>query len=129
MDDFSKPKIAWARLMRITKRDVNDFPRFALIPEGIFTVDSLCFFSGNEIERICFILNSEYAAYYFLKNIVALDNGGLQMRQQYIEEMPLPMVSDNSDESIYSTFGFTDDEILFISNYIKSRKEEILERD
>ena len=129
MDDFSKPKIVWARLMRLTKRDVNDFPRFALVPETITTVDSLCFFTGNDIERLCFLLNSEYAAYYFLKNIVALDNGGLQMRQQYIEEIPLPQNTEFSDDSIYSKFGFSVQEISYIRNYISVRKEEILDKN
>ena len=128
-DDFNNQKIVWARLMRITKCDVNDFPRFALVPEGIMTVDSLCFFSGKDIEQICYFLNSEYATYYFLKNIVALDNGGLQMRQQYIEEIPLPTDSETSDSSIYLAFGFNKEEISFIQEYIRFRKHEILSRD
>ena len=129
LDDFNNQKIVWARLMRITKCDVNDFPRFALVPEGIMTVDSLCFFSGKDIEQICYFLNSEYATYYFLKNIVALDNGGLQMRQQYIEEIPLPTDSETSDSSIYLAFGFNKEEISFIQEYIRFRKHEILSRD
>ena len=85
--------------MRLTKKDVNSFPRFANVPEGFMTVDSLCFFSGKDIDIICHFLNSEYAAYYFLKNIVALDNGGIQMRQQYIEEIPLPQTG-YTDEAV-----------------------------
>lgn len=115
--------------MRLTKRDVEDFPRFALIPEGIMTVDSLCFFSGKNIDQICHLLNSEYASYYFLRNIVALDNGGLQMRQQYIEEIPLPQCDGLTNESIYSFLGLTTEEINFIKDYINMRKIEVLNRE
>ena len=123
-DDFNKQKIVWARLMRLTKKDVNSFPRFANVPEGFMTVDSLCFFSGKDIDIICHFLNSEYAAYYFLKNIVALDNGGIQMRQQYIEEIPLPQTG-YTDEEIYSSFGFTSEEISSIKNFIQVKKQSI----
>ena len=121
-----KQKVVWARLMRLTKGDINNFPRFSLVPEGIMTVDSLCFFSGKNIECICSLLNSEYAAYYFLKNIVALDNGGIQMRQQYVEEIPLPKVDDYTDASIYKSFSFTNEEISFIKSYINRRRNEIV---
>ena len=124
LDDFNKQKIVWARLMRLTKKDVNSFPRFANVPEGFMTVDSLCFFSGKDIDIICHFLNSEYAAYYFLKNIVALDNGGIQMRQQYIEEIPLPQTG-YTDEEIYSSFGFTSEEISSIKNFIQVKKQSI----
>lgn len=128
-DDFSNQKIVWARLMRLTKRDIDSFPRFAVVKEKVMTVDSLCFFTGKEIENICKLLNSKYAAYYFLRNIAALDNGGLQMRQQYIEEIPLPMVTSNDirDEDIFIAFSFSKEEIEFIHSYIEMRKKEIVE--
>ncbi len=125
LDDFNKPKIVWARLMRLTKKDVNSFPRFATVPQGFMTVDSLCFFSGKDIDRICHLLNSAYAAYYFFKNIVALDNGGFQMRQQYIEEIPLPL-NGQTDEEIFSSFGFTSEEVKAINRYIREKKQSIL---
>ena len=67
------------------------------------------------------------STYYYLKNIAILDNGGMQMRQQYIEEIPCPKFDYITDDnSIYNLFGFTVDEIGFIENYIKMRKKEIL---
>ena len=51
----------------------------------------------------------------------------MQMRQQYIEEIPCPKFDYITDDnSIYNLFGFTVDEIGFIENYIKMRKKEIL---
>ena len=67
-----------------------------------------------------------FATYYYLKNIVALDNGGMQMRQQYIEEIPCPAIdSIVDDESIFKYFRLSQDEIDFIKDYIAKRKYEI----
>ena len=125
-DDFNKPKIVWARLMRIAKSDIDAFPRFAAVSEAFMVVDSLCFFSGNHIESICNALNSEFAAYYFLQNVAALDNGGIQMRQQYVEEIPLP-IDILHGQDIVSAFKFTETERNFIHTMVEGRKKNILE--
>ena len=59
MEDFSQPKIVWSRLMRLAKNDIQSFPRFASVPEGIVTLDSLCFFIGKDIEYL-FITGYDY---------------------------------------------------------------------
>ena len=127
LDDFFKPKIVWARLMRISKSEIDSFPRFSKADAGYFVVDSLCFFTGKGIDKLCTFLNSSLATYYYLKNIAILDNGGMQMRQQYIEEIPCPPIESIEDDiSIYNLFGFTREEIDFIINFIEIRKNEIL---
>ena len=130
LEDFYKPKIVWARLMRIAQSDIDAFPRFCYAPGNFFVVDSLCFFSGKNIEQIVLALNSEYAAWYFFNNVATLDNGGFQMRQQYVEEIPLPdlsrLTSDNTDKQIYDGFGFNKEEVNYIQRIIKEKKEEIL---
>ena len=126
-DDFFKPKIVWARLMRISNSEIDSFPRFSKADAGYFVVDSLCFFTGKDIDKLCTFLNSSLATYYYLKNIAILDNGGMQMRQQYIEEIPCPPIESIEDDiSIYNLFGFTREEIDFIINFIEMRKNEIL---
>ena len=51
----------------------------------------------------------------------------MQMRQQYIEEIPCPPIESIEDDiSIYNLFGFTKEEIDFIINFIEMRKNEIL---
>ena len=127
LDDFFKPKIVWARLMRISKSEIDSFTRFSKADAGYFVVDSLCFFTGKDIDKLCTFLNSSLATYYYLKNIAILDNGGMQMRQQYIEEIPCPPIESIEDDiSIYNLFGFTREEIDFIINFIEIRKNEIL---
>lgn len=127
-EDFLKPKVVWARLMRISKNDVEAFPRFCIADAGFFVVDSLCFFTGKNMQILVQMLNSEYAAYYFLKNIAILDNGGMQMRQQYIESIPLPKnigVIQNIDSAIYRELGLNKEEVFFIKDYIYQKKREI----
>ena len=122
LDDFFKPKIVWARLMRISKSEIDSFPRFSKADAGYFVVDSLCFFTGKDIDKLCTFLNSSLATYYYLKNIAILDNGGMQMRQQYIEEIPCPPIDSIEDDiSIYNLFGFTKEEIDFIVNFIEMK--------
>lgn len=52
------------------------------------------------------------------------------MRQQYIEEIPIPnsLKDDNNinDNDIFKAFSFNDDEQCFILSYIKERFDEIL---
>jgi hypothetical protein len=62
MEDFYKQKIVWARLMRIAKSDDTSFPRFSIVPDGYFTVDSLCFIVGEHLEYLLHLLNSKVAA-------------------------------------------------------------------
>ena len=129
-DEFDKPKICWARLMRLSKSDLNAFPRFCFIPKDFYVVDSLCFFTGTDIGLLIKELNSEFAAYYFFNSVATLDNGGFQMRQQYVEEIPLPKLSKlnantDIDKEIYKAFNFTDEEIKFIKTSISNKKKEI----
>ncbi|WP_296013634.1 Eco57I restriction-modification methylase domain-containing protein [uncultured Treponema sp.] len=130
-DDFFKPKIVWSRLMRLSKNDINNFPRFCFTSGDYFVVDSLCFFSGSNVEVLVNELNSEFAAWYFFNNVAVLDNGGFQMRQQYVENIPLPKLTKGVtkktvDEKIYEAFGFSSKEIDFIREAIKHKQQEVL---
>ncbi len=52
------------------------------------------------------------------------------MRQQFVEEIPLPDVTtlsnSNVDEQLYKLFGFSAEEIVYVRTLIQERKEEIL---
>ena len=115
--------------MRLSQSDINAFPRFSVVPSNVLVVDSLCFFTGSNIEQICSELNSEYACWVFFNSVATLDNGGFQMRQQFIENIPLPKINQitkDIDTTIYNAFGFTSEEILFIRTTNDNRKSEIL---
>ena len=116
--------------MRISPKELDEFPRFSCVEDGIYVVDSLCFFTGNNLSILCDLLNSEYGIYYFFRNVATLDNGGFQMRQQYIENIPVPkQILQNklfSIDSLYQCFHFSDMEISFIKGYIYEYKIRIL---
>jgi hypothetical protein len=79
-------------------------------------------------EKLTFMNLTSNVAKVFeaMDNIVALDNGGMQMRQQYIEEIPCPAIdSIVDDESIFKYFRLSQNEINFIKDYIAKRKYEI----
>jgi len=143
-EDFSKQKITWARLMRISRNDLNDFPRFSLVPKDFFVADSLCFITGSDLLYLLGILNSEFAKYYFFSNVAVLDDGGMQMRQQFIELMPIPLGNEKTKRNItnlvvklntenhkhkedeinnlvYTLYGFDQNEIKQIKSVIEEK--------
>ncbi len=138
-EDFSKQKIVWARLMRISKKEKDSFPRFSIVPPDIYTLDSLCFIIGNNLDFLISILNSKIASYYFFNNIAILDNGGLQMRQQYIEKFQIPNINkidqlnkfstnhnkENLDELVYDLYELEATEIKYIEQFIERKLSEI----
>ena len=122
-----KQKIVWPDLMRMTKSDVDCFPRFTVVDKGIYVINTLYFFTGTSANRVCFVLNSEYAAYYFLSNVAVLDKGGFRMFKQYVENIPIPDVSKIcSEEGVYTAFSFTEEEKSYIKAVVARRKEEIV---
>ena len=128
-EDFLKQKIVWARLMRMAKNDIDNFPRFSTADSEMYVVDSLCFFTGKNIDKLCIVLNSEYAAYYFFSHVAVLDNGGFQMRQQYVENIPIPnTININKEEDVYAAFGFNHEEVSYIKTVVAKRKNEIVSR-
>ena len=127
MEDFLKQKIVWAETMRMTKSNVNNFPRFAVVDNGIFTDKTAFIGRGKQLDKMCTVLNSEFAIFWFINNVAVLDNGGFCMSKIYIENIPIPNLSKiNNEEDVYTAFGFSDDEITFIKSVVARRKEEIV---
>ena len=133
--DFSKQKIAWAILSRISKKDFYNFPRFTLVDKDMYVVASASFFSGSNLDKIVHILNSEYSAYYFFKTVSTLDSGGMQMGIQYVENALIPtailkddLTVNNVNQKIYEAFNLNYIEINFIKEYLNQKKKEIENR-
>ena len=104
------------------------FPRFALINEPMYTIDSLCIMTGLSLTFLISVLNSVYAAYWFFNNVPILDNGGLQMRQQFIENIPIPKEflrstpkGAISDTSLCNAFHFTTVEQTLIAEKVAEK--------
>ena len=125
-DDFSKQKIVWSDLMRITKDASSEFPRFTLIEEEIMLTNTAYFIVGTDIEWLIDALNSKIAAYFFLQNVTMFDNGGLRMFRQFIEEFPVP--AKCGELALSNIYGFTDKEKEYIVSFILNRITEIQNR-
>jgi hypothetical protein len=126
MDDFSKQKIVWADIMRITKSESDKFPRFALIKHEFVLSNTAYFLVGTDIEWLLDVLNSEIASYFFLSLVSTFDNGGLRMFRQFIEEFPVP--KKNVSLSLPDIYGFSSNEKKYISDFVKRRIAEIQNR-
>jgi hypothetical protein len=86
--------------MRVHKTEELSFPRFSIVGNTNYIVDSLCFITGLNIRYLTAILNSQYACQYFVQNIAILDNGGMQMRQQYVENLPIPPITATNQQVV-----------------------------
>ena len=102
LDDFSKPKIAWAETMRIKKSSNERFPRFSFINIPFFT-DKTCFICcGKKLEYLTGILNSSITRYQLSKSVSMMDNGGYLMQKIYIEQIRLPIASPQIEAHLKS---------------------------
>jgi hypothetical protein len=131
--------------MRISKKDINEFPRFSFVTKDYYLVDSLCFFTGKDMVYLTGVLNSEFAKYYFYNNVAILDDGGMQMRQQFVELFPIPIateklkedildliqilnistknyIEDKLNSIIYKLYAFSNDEIQHIKHFIQEKQ-------
>ena len=87
MDDFSKPKIAWAETMRIRKENIERFPRFSYTAKPYFT-DKTCFIMvGKDLKYLLSFLNSIIGRYQFSQTVSMMDNGGYLMQKIYVEQI------------------------------------------
>ncbi len=91
--EFEKEKIVWSRLMRVHQSEDGNFPRFSYAQKGIFTLDSLCFVTGDNLYALVGILNSSIAKGYYYDVVPVLDSGGFQMRQEYIQAFKVPSIT------------------------------------
>ena len=119
-DDFSKPKIVWGNLnLRASFALVNDdsfinAPSPMIVPASYYLLG---------------ILNSKLADYYIRKLGVTRNGGYFEYKPMFVEQLPVPIdcelkssiadaakIQDEErvDHNVYSVYGLTDEEILYI---------------
>ncbi|WP_312793458.1 TaqI-like C-terminal specificity domain-containing protein [Sphingobacterium sp.] len=97
MEDFYKQKIIYPGLMRISKGDPNNFPRFALDDSQNFFFGNDCYFIvGEHLEYLWAFLNSNLLGYLFRYYIYSFDETGFKIFTDYFENIPLPLPDFNS---------------------------------
>jgi len=141
MDDFLRRKIIYPGLMRIAKSNLINFPRFALDLEKNFFFGNDCYFIvGKHIEYLWIILNSTLLGYLFRYYIYSFDETGYKIFTDYFQNIPIVFPNDEIlniahkfvkgkldiqkiNTWVYSLYGFTDDEIFEIENFVNTTLE------
>jgi len=96
-EDFYKQKIIYPGLMRISKGDPNNFPRFTLDDSQNFFFGNDCYFIvGEHLEYLWAFLNSNLLGYLFRYYIYSFDETGYKIFTDYFENIPLPLPDSDS---------------------------------
>ena len=119
LDLFYKPKICWKAIGRKLA--------FSLVDGGIFLTAPASFISAGESNEIILsYLCSKVGTYYIYKNSDTTGAGDIMLNIQSLIKFPVPLNTnvninasdDEIDKDIFTSYGFTKDEILYINSQI-----------
>ena len=119
LDLFYKPKICWKAIGRKLA--------FSLVDGGIFLTAPASFISAGESNEIILsYLCSKVGTYYIYKNSDTTGSGDIMLNIQSLIKFPVPLNTnvninasdDEIDKDIFTSYGFTKDEILYINSQI-----------
>ncbi|WP_126993434.1 Eco57I restriction-modification methylase domain-containing protein [Thermosipho globiformans] len=82
--EFEKEKVVW---QRVTKK-----PMFCIVPFNFYVLDSMVFFTGNDLNYLTGILNSKLIHFYILKNVHKLGSNGFLLSNQFVEKLPISLL-------------------------------------
>ena len=89
LHEFDKTKLIYPGLMRVSKNDEYDFPRFYLdeVEKYRFTNDTY-FMTGNNLKFLLALLNSKLTRFLFPFYIYSFDTDGYKVFTEYLEKIP-----------------------------------------
>jgi len=87
--EFEKEKVVWQR--------ITQEPTFCLVKPNVFVLDSMAFFTGNNLKFIMAVLNSKVIYEYV--NMIVHQYGftGFRLSNQYVEIMPIPPITSSNE--------------------------------
>ena len=90
---------------------ITQEPTFCLAKPNVFVLDSMAFFTGNNLKFIMAVLNSKVIYEYV--NMIVHQYGftGFRLSNQYVEVMPIPSITP-SNEPIVKQIEVLVDKIL-----------------
>ena len=121
-DLFYKPKICWKAIGRKLA--------FSLVDGGIFLTAPASFISAGESNEIILsYLCSKVGTYYIYKNSDTTGAGDIMLNIQSLIKFPVPLNTnvninasdDEIDKDIFTSYGFTKDEILYINTLLSNK--------
>ena len=76
---------------------ITQEPTFCLVEPNVFVLDSMAFFTGNDLKFMMAILNSKVIYEYV--NMIVHQYGftGFRLSNQYVEVMPLPPITTSNE--------------------------------
>ncbi|MEJ5352645.1 MAG: TaqI-like C-terminal specificity domain-containing protein [Melioribacteraceae bacterium] len=101
--EFEKEKVVWQR--------ITQEPTFCLVESDIFILDSMAFFTGNNLKYIMAILNSKLIYEYVSMIVHQYGFTGFRLSNQYVEIMPLPPIT-SANQPIVQQIESLADKIL-----------------
>ena len=122
LDLFYKPKICWKAIGRKLA--------FSLVDGGIFLTAPASFISAGESNEIILsYLCSKVGTYYIYKNSDTTGAGDIMLNIQSLIKFPVPLNTnvninasdDEIDKDIFTSYGFTKDEILYINTLLSNK--------
>ena len=130
-EDFSKPKILWADIMRISKSNISDFPRFAYDESGFYPEATAFIMMGANIKYLLASLNSKLFALVFKEFYAGtmFDDSGVRYKKAFLNNLPIKILPQES----YLPFEMLVDFILFqkatpsVSAYIGQYFEQVID--
>nr|AGS52517.1 putative type IIS restriction/modification enzyme [uncultured bacterium contig00005] len=135
MEDFSKQKIVWG--------EISDLPKFAY-DDGAYMQEATTFLMiGHDLKYLLAFLNSQLSMYFFSKIGTTTGVGTVRRKKFKLEEFPIPQptieritqivplidslllsysreIEAKVNQTIYSIFDFSAEEIIYIDNFCYS---------
>ena len=113
-----EPKLIWAETTQIVQ--------VALDKEGMFLDKTAFMLKGNNLEYLNAIFASKIAFWYFKQLCSTLGTKGLSMSKIYIEQLPIPQITEENESLITQITAHTN-EILKHKQKDKNANTQTLE--
>ncbi len=96
LEEFQKPKILWADIMRISKSNPHDIPRFAYDESNYYPEATVFMMTGENLKYVLALLNSRLLFYVFVKFYAGtiFDTEGIRYKKAFLENLPLARISE-----------------------------------
>lgn len=125
--EFEKEKIVWQRVTQVFS--------FCYVPTGLHVLDSMAFFTGQNIKYLLGILNSNLVDWYIRTYVHQYADTGFLLSNQYVERIVAPPITPETKpiaeqiESIVSQILSLTQSEDYLQNPKKQAKVQELEKE
>lgn len=98
--EFEKEKVVW---QRVTQRF-----SFCYVPAGLYILDSMAFFTGDNIKYLLGLLNSKLIDWYVKTYVHQYADTGFLLSNQYVERIIVPPITPQNQHIVQQIENFVD---------------------